>query len=234
MEPKNLSMKYLRPDHRNWRLEGKPALVLMHMQKGLAGEGMFIPNWGPHAAKGIAESGMVRKCRELADAFRYKKLPVVFVNAIPNPIRKVPAYGDLFREIEAAKLARPFFTDDFIRKGLEVMPEMGQVESDEVVYNWMIGSFTNSGLEMVLRKENVSTLILAGFAQQSVVYSTAVVAGDLWFNCVIPVDASYVCVPAVTPGYHDKLDDIVAEALVRVMGPSLTHMTDTADVIAHL
>ena len=234
METKNKSLKYLRPDHKDWKMEGKPALVLMHLQRGLAGEGMFIPNWGPHAAKGIAESGMVPKCRELADAFRERNLPVIFVNAIPNPIGKVPAYGDLFREIEAAKITNPYFTDDFIRKGLEVMPEMGQIPSDEVVYNWLIGSFTNSGLDTVLRKHNASTLILAGFAQQSVVYSTAVVAGDLWYNCVIPVDASYVCVPTITPGYHEKLDDVVCEALIRVMAQTIAQVTDTADVIDHL
>lgn len=234
MEAKNSSLKYLRSNHKDWKMQGKPALILMHMQRGLAGEGMFIPNWGPHAAKGIADSGMVPKCRELADTFRAKGLPVIFVNAIPNETGKLPAYGDLFREIEAAKCTRHYLTDEFMRKGLEVMPEMGQVPSDEVVYNWLIGSFTNSGLDMILRKHKVETLILGGFAQQSVVYSTAIVAGDLLYSCVIPVDASYVCVPAVTPGYYDTLDDIVSEGLIRVMAPSIAHVTDTADVLSHL
>ena len=229
------STKYLRPNHMNFEIVGKPALVLNHMQRGLAGEGLFIPNWGPNAAKGIADSGMVKKCRTLADAFRAKNLPVIFVQAIPNPIGKVPAYGDLYREIEAANIARPYFTDELIRKGLEVMPEMGYIEGkDELIYNWLIHAFTNSGLDAVLKKHKCETIVWGGFAQNSVVYTSSLVAGDLWYNGIIPVDASYICVPPMTPGYHDGIDDIVAEAIVRVLAPTINQVTDTATVLERL
>lgn len=229
------STKYLRPNHMNFEIVGKPALVLNHMQRGLAGEGLFIPNWGPNAAKGIEASGMVKKCRILADAFRAKNLPVIFVQAIPNPINTVPAYGDLYREIEAANVARPYFTDELIRKGLEVMPEMGYVEGkDEVLYNWMLHAFTNSGLDVVLKKHKCETIVWGGFAQNSVVYTSSLVAGDLWYNGIIPVDASYICVPPMTPGYHEGIDDIAAEAIVRVLAPTINQVTDTATVLEKL
>lgn len=232
---KTRSNKFLRPNHKDFKIAGKPALVLNHMQRGLAGEGMFIPNWGPNAAKGIADSGMVEKCRILADAFRAKDLPVIFVNAIPNPIGKVPAYGDLYREIEAANIARHYFTDEYIRRGLEVMPEMGYVEGkDEVLYNWLIHSFTNSGLDVVLKKHKCDTIVWGGFAQNSVVYTSSLVAGDLWYNGIIPVDASYICVPPQTPGYYEGIDDVVAEAVVRVMAPTVNQVTDTATVLEKL
>lgn len=232
---KTRATKYLRPDHMDFEIVGKPALVLNHLQVGLAGEGTFIPNFGPQAKKGITESDMVEKCRILADAFRARDLPVIFIQAIPNPIGKVPAYGDLYREIEAGNTARPFFTDEHIRRGLEVMPEMGYVEGkDYVLYNWLLHAFTNSGLDVVLKKHKCETIVWGGFAQQSVVYSSSIVAGDLWYNGIIPVDASYICVPPSTPGYHEGLNDIVAEAVVRVMAPTINQVTDTAAVLEKL
>lgn len=229
------STKHLRPDHANFEIVGKPALVLNHMQRGLAGEGMFIPNWGPNAKKGIEASGMVENCRKLADAFRQRDLPVIFVNAIPNPIGKIPAYGDLYREIEAAKIDRPFLTDDYIRRGLEVMPEMGYVEGkDEVLYNWLLHAFTNSGLDVVLKKHKVDTIVWGGFAQNSVNYTSSLVAGDLWYNSIQPVDASYICVPPQTPGFYEGIDEVVAEAVIKVMMPTVNHCTDTDTVLSKL
>lgn len=232
---KTRSTKYLRPDHMNFEIVGKPALVLNHLQVGLAGEGTFIPNWGPKAKQGIIDSGMIEQCRILADAFRARDLPVIFINAIPNPIGKVPAYGDLYREIEAGKVDRPFFTDEHIRRGLEVMPEMGYVEGkDYVLYNWLLHAFTNSGLDVVLKKHQCETIVWGGFAQQSVCYTSSLVAGDLWYNGIIPVDASWVCVPPSTPGYHEGLQEVVAEAVVRVLMPSINQVTDTAAVLEKL
>lgn len=232
---KTRSTKFLRPNHMDFEIVGKPALVLNHMQVGLAGEGTFIPNWGPNAKKGITDSGMVEKCRILADAFRARDLPVIFVNAIPNPIGRVPAYGDLYREIEAANIARSFFTDEYIRRGLEVMPEMGYIEGkDEVLYNWLLHAFTNSGLDVVLKKHKCETIVWGGFAQNSVVYTSSLVAGDLWYNGIIPVDASYICVPPSTPGYYEGIDNVVAEAVVRVMAPTINQVTDTNSVLERL
>jgi len=227
------STQFLRPDHANFEIVGKPALCVNHMQRGLAGEGMFIPNWGPNAKKGIAASGMVEKCRQLADAFRAKNLPVIFINAIPKPLPYMPSYGDLFREQDAAfPKYVPFFTDEWTRKGLEVMPEMAyDPDKDYVLYNWNVHPFTNSGLEQLCRVLGIDTLVWVGFAQNSVVYTSCVVAADYWFNSIVPVDASYICVPPMTPGYYDGIDDVVAEAVVRVMMPTVARCTDTATVI---
>ena len=226
------STQFLRPDHANFEIVGKPALCLNHMQHGLAGSGTFIPNWGPYAAKGIKDSGMVPKCRQLADTFRAKGLPVIFVNAIAKPLPYMPSYGDLAREQDAAfPVYKNFLTDEFTRKGLEVMPEMGLTGKDYVLYNWNIHPFTNTGLSELCRVLGVDTLVWGGFAQNSVIYTSCLVASDYWFNSLVPVDASYICVPKVTPGYYEGLDEVVAEAIVRVMMPTVARCTDTATVI---
>ena len=229
------STKFLRKDHANFEIAGKPALCVNHMQRGLAGDGMFIPNWGPNAKQGIIDSGMTEKCRELADAFRAKGLPVIFVNAIPKPLPQTTSYGDLCREQDAAfPEYKPYYTDEWTRKGLEVMPEMGQTEKDYVLYNWNVHPFTNSGLDLLCRVLAVDTLVWCGFAQNSVVYTSCVVAADYWINSIVPVDASYICVPPMTPDYYEGIDDVVAEAVVRVMMPTAARCTDTATFIEKL
>jgi nicotinamidase-related amidase len=229
------STKFLSPDHMNFEIVGKPALVIMHLQRGIAGEGDFSTNWNLKATTAIRESGMLKNCRELADAFRAKDLPVIFVQAVGNPIRKVPEYGYFYRQIEAANINRPYFTDEIIRKGLEVIPEMGYVEGkDHVLYAWMAHAFTASGLDFLLKKEKCETIVWGGFAQHSAVYSSSMVAGDLWYNGIIPADASCICVPTPITGHHEGIDDIVAEAIIGVLAPAVNQVTDTATVLKKL
>ena len=231
------STQHLRKDHAEFELVGKPALCLNHMQLGLAGEGMFLPNWGPYAKEGINNSKMVDKCKELIDVFHEKNLPVVFCNVVPIPLPYANAYGDMFREQKAGYLKRydgkfvDFFTDEWTRRGLEVMPELGPAEQDFVSYSWNVHPFTNSGLELLLHQLKVDTVIWTGFAQQSVVLTSCAVAADKYFNSIVPVDASYCCVPPSTPEFYEGLDEVVAEAVVKVMLAALAHCTDTAAVI---
>ncbi|MCQ2511948.1 MAG: cysteine hydrolase [Lachnospiraceae bacterium] len=237
-EFKNVAMKYLWDDHDQFEIVGKPALVLNHMQRGLAGEGLFIPNWGPHAAQGIKESGMVEKCRELADAFRAKGLPVIFCNAIPKPLPYMPAYGDLPKEQDAAfpeaRMYNPV-TDEFARRGCEVMPEMGyNPDTDYIVYNWHVHPFTCSGLEKLCHVLGVDTIVWGGFAMNSVVYTSCVVAQDYWLNNIVAVDSSYICVQLSKKSWTPEIDDIVAHAVVGVMMQDTARVTDTATVIKKL
>ena len=80
---------------KEWKMEGKPALVLLHYQEGIIGKGTWIQGWYEPAKKACIASGMFENSKKLADAFRAKGLPVVFVNAIPNPFGKLPKYGYL-------------------------------------------------------------------------------------------------------------------------------------------
>ena len=51
------------------------------------------------------------------------------------------------------------------------MPEMNRRPDEPLLFNWLIGGFTNSGLDQVLRLNHVRTIVLMGFAQQAVVCS---------------------------------------------------------------
>jgi len=54
--------------------------------------------------KAYKESGVLPQVLALLKAFRSKKLPRVFVSAMPNPIGRVPAYGHLYKGIEFANI----------------------------------------------------------------------------------------------------------------------------------
>jgi nicotinamidase-related amidase len=219
-------------------MEGTPALVLFHMQRGLAGEQDFIPNWGGDAVGAIRDSGMVEKIQELLAAFRAKKLPVAFVNAIPNPLGKVPAYGYLYDEIRAANFEKlDLLHDERLRYGLDVMPEMARQPDEPILMSWLLGGFTMSGLDTWLKLNKVDTCVFGGFAGHSVVYTSTLQAGDYWYNVVIPRDATCVLIPRMTiPEGWDPVgaDKKVEEVVFDILAPTYSLVTTTTDVIKHL
>ena len=219
---------------KEWKMEGKPALVLLHYQQGIIGRGTWIQGWYEPAKKRCIESGMFEHTKELLDAFRSKKLPVIFVNAIANPFGKLPAYGYLMDKNREHFNNEVMFRNQDLIEGLEVMPEMERRPDEPVLYNWLLAGFTNSGLDAVLKSMDVKTIVLCGFALNSVVYHTAVQAGDLWYNTIIPTDTSAVYMPRRFEGDRPDIDEVVTRVVLEEMAPSLALVTSSADVIDHL
>ena len=218
---------------KEWKLEGKPALVLLHYQEGIIGKGEWIQGWFEPAKKACIESGMFENTKALLDAFRARDLPVVFVNAIPNPIGKLPKYGYLNDKNREHYCSDPLVENKELASGLAVMPEMERRPNEPVLYNWLLAGFTHSGLDAYLRSQGVETLVLCGFALNSVVYHTAVQATDLWYNCIFPSDTSAVYMPR-KPGEKPDIDEVVTKVFLEEIVPSICLVTPAADVIAHL
>lgn len=201
---------------RDWKMKGKPALVIIHMQEGIVGEGGTIPGlYGE-----IKEQGVIPRQQALLGAFRARKLPVVYVNALHvtntrNPARTLPAYGNLFKLIELAKTSP---------NDLDIIPEVTPQPGEPVLTNWLIGAFTNSGLDQVLRERVVETVVLAGCATHITVYTTCLQAVERWYSVVLPGDA------CGTMQEQARAHEVVLE----IMAPNIALVTDTEDVIAHL
>jgi nicotinamidase-related amidase len=178
---------------------------------------------------------MVDNCKKLVDAFHEADLPVIFCNAIPKPLPYMPAYGDLPKEQNAAfppAAQHDPIKSEFVRKGCEVMDGVGfDPERDYVIYNWHVHPFTCSGLDQLCRILGINTLIICGFAQNSVCYSTCVVAQDYWINPIMAVDASYICVQLQKEGYYEGIDEVVTEAVIRVMINDLARATSTDAIV---
>ena len=82
-----------------------------------------------------------------------------------------------------------------------------------------------------MRVLGCDTAVFCGFAQNSVVYTSCLVAQDYWINPIVPVDASYVCVQVQKEGWHEGIDEVVTEAVIRVMLQDVARATTTDALI---
>ena len=230
----NLATDYLRDNYKDWEFTGKPALVLCHLQNNLVGaKGNFMPGWIPKAKKGIDASGMVDACKELADAFRAKGYPVIFIQADGDPVKGVvPKYGETFEQISKGTASGSISKQEYDYMW-GVIDEMEyDPKRDYYGINWYMSTFTESGLDLMLRSQGVDTIVFGGFALNSVIYSSSIFAVDKLYSVVMPVDASYVCVPGpYDEKEQERVDRVVAEAIVRHMAPTVARPTDTETVL---
>ena len=196
-----------------WTMVGKPALIFIHMQYGITNEGGTVAFLGH--AKATKESGIIARQQALLRAFRAKKLPVIFVNAVTDPKSKIPAYGKFWPAIKKTGANLPGSKD------IEVIPELAPLPGEPVLGNWVFGMFSNNNLDKMLKDLGVETLILTGVATDMAVLSAVFQASDLFYNLIVPSDAS----TSANPTFHK-----VALEMISVM----TLVTPTEDVIAHL
>ncbi len=200
----------------DWKMKGKPALVILHMQQGIVGERGNIPGLNEE----VKGSGIIPRQQSLLKAFRDRKLPVIYVTALhvnnqQNPAGVLPAYGNLFRLIEMA----PQTPDN-----LEIIPELAPHPGEPVLCNWIIGAFTNSGLDQVLTACGAETLVLVGCVTQIAVYTAALQAVDRLYSVIVARDA------CASPQEQAKAQQVVLD----IMAPNIALVTSTEDVIAHL
>jgi nicotinamidase-related amidase len=155
-------------------LDPKSALIVIDLQKGLAGlvpAGTFDP--------------LVARSRALADAFRARDLPVVLVTAdgvAPGRTEAPARMGDL----------PPGFAD--VMDGLAAQP------SDIRVMKRTWGAFANSDLAQQLKDRGVTQVVVTGVATSAGVESTARQAYEAGFNVTLALDA----IADLRPEAHER------------------------------
>ena len=196
----------------DWKMKGKPALLVMHMQHEIVGEGS---EENPGNAKVVRDAGIIPRQQALLKAFRERKLPVIYVNAMSHPLDcPLPAYGLMWRAFELTKPKLP--------KAIEVIPELTPQPGEPVLTNWLFNPFNNSGLEQVLKVCGAETLVLTGFATNGAVYLGASGAADRYYSVIVPSDTC------------TSLSVRAHETVLEVMAPMIALVTTAEDVIAHL
>jgi nicotinamidase-related amidase len=198
-----------------WQMHGKPALVVNHMQASIL-DNKSEYNFGPL----VRQSGMIERVRALLDAFRERNLPIVYLGAVMGDgglQHRLPAYGKLFDMIRSNidKL-------DDREAARTVIAELGRRPEEPVLTNWLLGGYTQSGLDTWLKVNHVDTVVMTGFATHSVVFNATIQACDNWYSVVIPRDAMTSFLPALS------------ETMLNELFPFYSKVTTTADVIAHL
>ena len=165
----------------DWELKGKTALLVLHMQHDIVGEGgKGEPLGFPKAGR---EAGVVPGIQALLKAFRESKLPVVYVVTEFNPIVAMPVYGAFYDYMRAEKPNAPG------SKGVQIIPELSPLWGEPVVKSLNIVIFSNSNLDEVLKYYGAETLVLVGVTTNLVVHIGAVQATDLGYSVIVPKDA---------------------------------------------
>jgi len=197
---------------REWKMVGKPALILIHMQHAITHPEGTLASFGH--AKATRESGVIPRQQALLQAFRAKKLPVVFVNAF-TPETKWPAYGRFWQNVRTLGANLPGSKD------VEVIPELAPKAGEPLLFNWPFGIFSMNRLREILDGLRVETLVLAGVATDMAVLSSVFQASDMLYNLIVPSDA---CTSA-NPKFHEATSEMI---------DAVALLTTTEDIVAHL
>lgn len=173
----------------DWSFDGNPALIINHMQMGIAGSGNF--SGAPYAQekKAMEELGTIEKQKQLIAAFRERNLPVIFVSVIPNPIGVLPKWGHIW---QMTKLKSPpgLLNNPDLAAACEVIPEMGRLPSEPLFYHTGHSPLTGNHLEDYLKHLKVSDIVLTGWTAHSTLYNSLLQLSNHWFNVVVPKDAT--------------------------------------------
>ena len=206
-----------------WKFDGKPALLIMHMQQGIVGTGAF--SGAPHEqeAKSIKEGRILENQKKLLTAFRQKKLPIIFVSVVPNPIGFLPKWGFIF-QMSRQKAPVGRLDNPALKAGTDLIPELDRQPGEYLLHHTGICAFTGSHLNDVLKHHEVHDIVLVGYTAHSTVYNAVVQAVDNWYSVVVARDA--------TGG--PKRDQQCVDAVLNYMMWMWGLVTTTDDIIAHL
>lgn len=144
-------------------LDAKTALIIVDLQKGIVGLPVSHP-----------VEDIIANCRQLADAFRSRELPVVLVN--------VDAGAPGRTEQPPRMQALP-------EGWTELVPELDPQPQDIRVTKKTWGAFASTDLEQTLKDLAVTQVVIAGISTTAGVESTARQAYELGFNVTLATDA---------------------------------------------
>jgi len=198
----------------DWSLAGRPALVVVHMQKSLCMVGGSLEQMGH--CKAARDAGIIPNIQALQKAFRDRGLPVVFVAACHPEEFKVPAYGPFWQAAGAMKINLEGTPD------VEVIDELAPAPGERIFYNWPFDIFRFNDLDDHLGELGVETVIVTGIATGMAIGHNSFCLADRLYSLIVPSDT---CADG-----NEKLH----RAVIDWMLPPIALITTTEDVIAHL
>ncbi len=176
----------------------KTALVLIDLQNGILGR-----DTQPHSTQDVVERSV-----RLAEAFRAKGAPVVYVHVNLNDFLSLPSD-------EAMHLPK-----DLPAAASEIAASARMQPGDLLVAKRHWGAFAGTGLEAELRSRGVETIVITGIATNMGVESTVRQGTGLGFAFVIVEDACST--------FNQEMQDFA----FKVIFPRLGHVRSTDQVIA--
>lgn len=202
----------------DWTMQGKPALILIHMQHAITdpeGKVAFLH------AKATWDSGIIPKQQALLKAFREKGLPVIYVNSV-HPLdagERMSPYGRFYNVV------RTSHTNEPDTKDVEVLSAIANQPGEPVLGNFMFGIFSNNtggDLRKALADCGADVLVLCGVATGMAVMTAVIQAADMFYKVIVPSDASIDA--------NQSIHDVAMNMII----PAMALVTTADDVIAHL
>lgn len=194
---------------------GKPALLINEGQRGVIDpEVSFLPA----IAAQVKERGMIERIAALATAFRSHGLPVFHTPVVHRPdYRDVKANSRL----SAMTLKQRTLTEGTVEasyaKTLE--PQDGDFEIKRT--SGFIAMCATQ-VDAMLRRMDVSTIVLVGVSTNVAIPGNAIVAAELGYHVVVPED----CIAGSDPEAH--------KAIIENQLRMIARMVTSADLIAAL
>jgi nicotinamidase-related amidase len=129
------------------------------------------------------QEALLARTKSLLDAARGKGMKVIYVVVGFRPgYPEVSDRNMIFRSIkEAGRLAADDPTSG-------IHSAVAPIAGESVVTKHRVGAFAGTDLEMILRANNIETLLLAGIATSGVVLSTVRHAADADYRLVVVKD----------------------------------------------
>jgi len=140
------------------------ALIVIDLQKGTVDHPLIHPL-----------GKIIDRTRELIDAFRSERLPVVLVNVAgraPGRTEQDPCSSQTFAE-----------------GWTELLPELKEQPSDIIVTKHSWGAFATTDLEAQLKATGVTQVVVTGVVTSGGVEATARQAYEQGFNVTLALDA---------------------------------------------
>ena len=182
------------------RLNSRGAVLGMDLQRGIV-------------SVYVKDAGFVERVAAVLTRARQAGLPIVHVKVAFRP--GVPEASPRNTFLSAVKASVPhqrFFEGD----SGAVHPGIGPADSDLVVTKSRVGAFSGTDLDLLLRAQDIDTLILFGIATSGVVLSTALQAADLDYRVVILKD----CCADLDPDTHSFLVEKILPRQATVISSS--------------
>lgn len=175
-------------------IEGKSALIINECQHGV-----IEPGPGGFAAlvEQVEKRAIVPRIAALAEDFRAAGLPVIHL-----PIAHRPDFADVRPNNLLAALARK---NRFLVAGspeAEIVDALKPAPGDFVVgrSSGLIG-FLGTPLDAILRRMQISSVVLAGVSTNVAIAGCAMVATDLGYHAIVAED----CIAASDPATHETI-----------------------------
>jgi len=148
--------------------QGRTALVLLDVQRGIADHG------------GSPE--LLERLAGVATAARRAGMPVIYVKV---------GFREGYPEVAPSSpmLKRIAGSGGFIEgRSSEIHPAVEPQDGDVVVTKRRVGAFSGTDLELVLRANRIDSLVLAGISTSGAVLSTIRAAADLDYRLTVLSD----------------------------------------------